>query len=107
MTAIESYFTGLGTDDIRLVGHRVGLDDVVLRHLHGARAEDIQSQLDTLSLAEIYACLFYYYANQPAVDAYLERVATWRAQRIAEATTTPSAFKQKLLDARQAREAQR
>lgn len=105
MQSINDYFTGLGTDDIRIAGHRIGIDDVLIRHLYGTRAEDIQNQLDTLSLEEIYACLLYYYAHQSEMDAYLERLSTWRAQRVAQDAALPSPLKRKLLEARQSREA--
>ena len=81
MHTLADYFTGLGTDDIRLVGHRIGIDDVLLYHQQGLAAHAIQHHLPSLSLEQIYATLTYYYAHQTEIDAYLARLAAWRERR--------------------------
>ena len=38
---LEDYFDFLGTDDIRIKGHRIGIDDVLSFYLEGFSAEEI------------------------------------------------------------------
>lgn len=92
MYDLEAYFTGLGTDDIRLAGHRVGIDDVLTYHVQGMSALTIQTHLPSLRLDEIYATLTYYYVHQAALDAYMARLAQWRDDRYGQwlADPTPS-----------------
>lgn len=90
MYDLEAYFTGLGTDDIRLHGHRIGIDNVLAYHLAGKTASQIQALLPSLRLDEIYATLTYYYANQADVDAYLARLTQWRDERYAAWVSDPN-----------------
>ena len=90
MYDLDAYFTGLGTDDIRLADHRIGIDDVLRYHFDGMSAATIQALLPSLRLDEIYATLTYYYAHQGEIDAYLDRLTQWREARYAEWATNPA-----------------
>jgi uncharacterized protein (DUF433 family) len=81
MLDLETYFEGLGTDDIRLVGHRIGIDTVLAYHRAGLSAQQILEQLPSLNLEKIYATLTYYYAHQAQMDQYLAKLASWRETR--------------------------
>ena len=78
---LEDYFEFVSEDDIRLKGHRVGIDNVLTYYLDGYTPEEIQGVLNTLSLEVIYATITYYYHNRFQIDAYLKRLLDWREER--------------------------
>lgn len=52
----------------RIVGRRITVQDVVIRHeLQRLTADDIATEFD-LSLADVYAALTYYFDNQAEID---------------------------------------
>lgn len=42
---LEDYFEFLSPDDIRIKGHRIGIDDVIKYYLDGYTPEQIQADL--------------------------------------------------------------
>ncbi len=88
---LEDYFDFLSPDDIRVRGHRLGIDDVLTPYLEGQDPEQIQWTYPTLSLEEIHATITYYWHNRHAVDAYLERVKEITAERMAKYDRLPEA----------------
>jgi uncharacterized protein (DUF433 family) len=73
---IEDYFDFLAPDDIRIKGHRIGIETVLDEYLRrGRRPEDIAASYPSLSLEEVYATVLYYLRNREAIDGYL---ADWR-----------------------------
>ncbi len=103
---LEDYFDFLSPDDIRIKGHRVGIDDVLYYYLEGYAPEEIATHLPTLSLEQIYATITYYLHNRSEIDAYLLRLAAWREQRYREWEANPPAVVQRLraLKAQRAKE---
>jgi len=93
---LEDYFDFLAPDDIRLKGHRIGIDDVLYYYLDGYTPEEIAANLPTLSLEQIHATITYYLHNRAEVDAYLLRLATWREQRYREWEANPPPVVQRL-----------
>ena len=93
---LEDYFDFLTPDDIRIKGHRIGIDDVLMDYLDGYTPEEIAANLPSLSLEKIYATITYYLHNQAEVDAYLSRLETWRAQRYQEWLANPSPMAQRM-----------
>jgi uncharacterized protein (DUF433 family) len=81
---LEDYFEFLSEDDIRLKGHRIGLDDVLYYYLEGYSPEEIIANLPSLSLEQIHATILYYLQNRAEVDAYLARLHAWREERYRE-----------------------
>ncbi|MDY7013541.1 MAG: DUF433 domain-containing protein [Cyanobacteriota bacterium] len=81
---LEDYFEFLDPDDIRIKGHRIGIDDVIDYYLQGYSAEKILEELPTLNMEKIYATLTYYLHNRAEMDAYMLRLARWREQRYQE-----------------------
>jgi uncharacterized protein (DUF433 family) len=72
---IEEYFDFLAPDDIRIKGHRIGIETVLDSYLHhGMTAEQIQEAYPSLSLEEVYATILYYLHNRDQVTEYL---ANW------------------------------
>ena len=72
---LEDYFLFLAPNDIRLRGHRIGIETILYEYIHrGRTAEEIAEEFDTLTLEEIYATLLYYHRNKQQVSDYL---AAW------------------------------
>lgn len=105
-TKLEDYFEFLSPDDIRIKGHRIGIDDVLDYYLEGYTPEEIIAELPTLNLEKIHATITYYLHNRAQIDAYLLRLAKWREQRYQEWAANPSPLVQRLraLQATTARE---
>lgn len=93
---LDTYFEILGPDDIRIKGHRVGIDDVLNYHLDGYSPDEIAAQLPTLTLEQIYATITYYLHNRTEMDAYLARLAGHRERRYQTWITTPPAIIERL-----------
>jgi uncharacterized protein (DUF433 family) len=101
---LEDYFEFLSPDDIRIKGHRIGIDDILYYYLEGYTPEEIVANLPTLSLEQIHAAITYYLHNQAEMDAYLSRLATWREQRYRAWEADPSPVVQRLRTLRDQRE---
>ncbi len=72
---LEEYFDFLAPDDIRIKGHRIGIESVLYEYIHRAQTpEEIAERFPTLTLDQIYATILYYLRNKPKIDAYL---AAW------------------------------
>jgi len=72
---LEDYFDFLAPDDIRIKGHRIGIESVLYEYIHNAQtAEEIASRFPTLTLEQIYATILYYHHNKERVDQY---IADW------------------------------
>ncbi|MDQ2998085.1 MAG: DUF433 domain-containing protein [Chloroflexota bacterium] len=94
---LEDYFDFLSPDDIRIKGHRIGIDNVLELYLDGYTAEDIAQYYPSLSLEKIHATLTYYHHNRAEVDAYMARLAAWREQsQREEAEKEPSPVVQRI-----------
>lgn len=93
---LEEYFDFLAPDDIRLKGHRVGIDDVLWYYLEGYTPEEIATNLPSLSLEEIHATITYYLHNRAEIDAYLSRLAALRETRYQEWAAHPSPLVRRL-----------
>lgn len=95
-TRLEDYFEFLSDDDIRIKGHRVGIDNVLDYYLEGYTPEEIAANLPTLSLEQIYATITYYLRHTAEIDAYLLRLTAWREQRYQESRANPSPVVQRI-----------
>jgi uncharacterized protein (DUF433 family) len=101
---LDAYFDFLATDDIRIKGHRIGIETVLFEYLHRERtAEEIQVLYPTLSLAEVYVTILYYLQNSAAVSQYLEDWLAWSHQQRKQqaANPHPSAARLRQLKAEQ------
>ena len=52
----------------RIAGTRVTVQNIVIDFKAGMKPEDILAQRINLTLAQVYAALTYYYANQERID---------------------------------------
>lgn len=72
---LEEYFDFLSPDEIRLKGHRIGIEDVLYEHLYNERTPaELAERFPTLSAEQLYATILYYLHNREQMDAYL---AAW------------------------------
>lgn len=72
---LEEYFNFLAPNDIRIKGHRIGIESVLYEYIHSAKTPDeLAVRFPTLTLEEIYATLLYYHRNREQVDRY---IADW------------------------------
>ena len=93
---LEDYFTFLSEDDIRINGHRIGIDNVWLYYLEGYTPEEIKSVYPDLNLDKIHATILYYLHNQTEIDAYLNRIKTWKETRYQESLKKSSPQREKM-----------
>ena len=90
---LEDYFDFQAPNDIRIKGHRIGIESVLYEYIHRKQTpEEIAVRFDTLSLEEIYATILYYLHNKEQVDKY---IADWlefgrRAREEQERNPTPA-----------------
>jgi uncharacterized protein (DUF433 family) len=69
---LEEYFDFLAPDDIRIKGHRIGIESVLYEYIHRAQTpEEIAERFPSLTLDQIYATILYYLRNKQQTDAYL------------------------------------
>lgn len=87
----ERYLDFAGPDEIRVKGHRVWIEHVLVPHLNqGLGPEELGAWFPTLSADEIGAVLAYYRQHRPEVDAYLRRVGEQQEAAFLEAERNPS-----------------
>jgi uncharacterized protein (DUF433 family) len=69
---LEDYFDFLAPDDIRIKGHRIGVESVLYEYLYNEKTpQEILARFPTLNLEKIYATLLYYHHYQVKMDQYL------------------------------------
>jgi uncharacterized protein (DUF433 family) len=69
---LEDYFEFLRPDDIRLKGHRIGIESVLYEYIYNEQSpEEMRERFPTLSLEQIYATILYYLHNKKEIDQYL------------------------------------
>ena len=69
---IEEYFDYSSDGDIRIRGHRIGIEDVLYEHLcNGLSAEELAARFPTLGQEQIYATVLYYLQNREKIGNYL------------------------------------
>ena len=95
---LEDYFEFLAPEDIRIKGHRIGIETVLYEHIHRDRcAEEIQRQFPTLTLEEVYATILYYLHSRERVGRYVADWLEFSHQAREEARRNPSPVAQRLL----------
>ena len=101
---LEDYFLFISEDDIRIKGHRLGIDNVLFYFLEGYTPEEINAIYPDLSLEKIYATITYYLQNRQKIDAYLLRLKNWRETRYQESLKNPSPQREKMRKIKQQRQ---
>ena len=69
---LQDYFDFLAPDDIRVKGHRIGIESVLYEYIYREQtAEEIAQRFDTLTLEQIHATILYYLQNKEVVGRYM------------------------------------
>lgn len=75
---LEQYFDFLAPDDIRIKGHRIGIESVLYEYLFREQtAEQILRRFPSLTLEQVYATILYYLSNREKVEAYIRDWLEW------------------------------
>lgn len=75
---LEDYFDFLSPDDIRIKGHRIGIETVLYEYIFRAKTpEEIQQSYPSLILEEVYATILYYLHNKEAISKYIADWLEW------------------------------
>ena len=93
---LEDYFDVLSQDDIRIKGHRLGIDTILESFLNGFAPETIAQDYPELGLEKIYATITYYFHNQSEVEAYLQRLRQGQQQRYEQTLQHPSPMAERM-----------
>jgi uncharacterized protein (DUF433 family) len=95
--ALESYFTVLSDDDIRLQGTRIGIKTILYAYIHQKQtAEEIAQTFPQLTLEQIYATILYYLQNRAKIEQYLTNWLNYCAEAERAQDENPSAIVLKL-----------
>ena len=76
--------------EIRLTGHRIGLEHVVQVYKEGFSPEMLHEQYPTLPLALVHKVIAFYLENQAEVDAYVADCQAEIERQRASAVKGPS-----------------
>ena len=69
---LEDYFDFLSQNEIRLKGHRIGIEDVLYEHIYNELTPaELAGRFPSLSAEQIYATILYYLNNRERMNAYL------------------------------------
>lgn len=87
---LEEYFEFLAPDDIRIKGHRIGIETVLYDYIFRERTpEEIAQRFPSLELEQIYATILYYLRNREKIEAYLNDWLAWSKRVRAEQDRNP------------------
>ena len=88
---LEDYFDFLAPNDIRIKGHRIGIESVLYEYIHRRQTtEEIAVRFPTLSLEQIYATILYYLHYKEQVHAYMTEWIEHGQRMRAEQERNPS-----------------
>lgn len=88
---LEDYFDFNGPGDIRVKGHRIGIEHVLYESIHrAATPEEIVGRYPTLSLEEVYATLLYFERNKQSLERYVADWLEWGAEQRRKQAEDPS-----------------
>jgi uncharacterized protein (DUF433 family) len=94
---LEDYFEFLSPNDIRLKGHRIGIETILYEYLLKAKnPEDIAQIYTSLTLEEVYATILYYLHNKETVNQYIENWLEWGHQQREKQRLNPTPVIEKL-----------
>ena len=93
---LEDYFEFCSAEEVRIVGHRIGIEDVLKYYLEGYTPKEINLNLPSLGLEKIYATITYYLHNQQQIDNYLNRIEQDKKHNYEKFAANTPAIVQKL-----------
>ncbi|MFN0112002.1 MAG: DUF433 domain-containing protein [Blastocatellia bacterium] len=94
---LEDYFDFLSPNEIRLKGHRIGIEDVLYEHIYNDLTPvELAERFPMLSAEQIYATILYRLNNRERVDAYLAEWLDHGRRMLAEHARNPTPTMMKL-----------
>lgn len=88
---LEDHFDFLTPDDIRIKGHRIGIEHVLYPYVYeSCTADQILERFDTLTLEEVRVTIEYYHQHEETIGRYLADGLEWSRERRAEQAADPS-----------------
>jgi uncharacterized protein (DUF433 family) len=93
---LQDYFNFLDKNDIRLKGHRIGIENVLNYYLEGYTPEEILKELPSLNLEKIHATIIYYLHNKNEINSYLLRLAKNKTEQYQAFVKNPSPLVRRL-----------
>ncbi|NJN65629.1 MAG: DUF433 domain-containing protein [Chloroflexaceae bacterium] len=87
---LEAYFDFLESGDIRIKGHRIGIEHVVRLYREGFSPEQVAQHYPGLSLEKIYATITYYLHYQDEIDRYMAEGDAWREEQYQHSLQDPT-----------------
>lgn len=84
-------FLAEAVGEIRIVGHRISLFDVLWEYNQGLSVEELALRFPTLKRATIHKLIAFYLEEQPEVDEYLAAYQQALGDARAQASAGPSA----------------
>ncbi|HLO86914.1 MAG TPA: DUF433 domain-containing protein [Nostocaceae cyanobacterium] len=94
---LENYFDFLAPNDIRIKGHRIGIETILYEYLFKAKTpEQIAQTYTSLTLEQVYATILYYLQNKESVSQYMENWLNWSHQQREQQRLNPSPVVEKL-----------
>ena len=105
---LEDYFDFLDPYDIRIKGHRIGIETVLFDYINRAMtAEEIAQKWTTLTLEQVYATILYYLHYKETVSKYLADWLEWGREMRRHQAANPSPVSQRLRKIKEERLAQK
>lgn len=97
-------FLHVQDDEVRMVGHRLSIVDILAPYRDGYTPEMLAARYDTISLALIHYVIGFYHENQIPVDSYLNEYLAEcdRLRQLAEASPEHQRLRERLLSMRRA-----
>jgi uncharacterized protein (DUF433 family) len=88
---LEDYFDFQAPNDIRIKGHRIGIETILYEYIdHDRTAEEIAATYTTHSLDQVYATILYYLRNKEQIRVYLTEIAEFGDRMWAEQQKNPT-----------------
>ncbi|MCP4110488.1 MAG: DUF433 domain-containing protein [Desulfobacteraceae bacterium] len=101
---LENYFEFFENGDIRLKGHRIGIEDVLYEYLCNDQSpEELAIRFPTITLEQIYATILYYLHNKEQVTDYMNDWAEHgnRMRELQKQNPTPAIIRLRKIAAEQ------
>ena len=94
---LEDYFDFLAPNDIRVKGHRIGIESILYEYIYNEKTpEELTVRFPTLSLEQIYATILYYFHYKEQVEQYIADWLEHGRQMRAEQARNPTPVMLKL-----------
>jgi uncharacterized protein (DUF433 family) len=93
---LEDYFDFLDSGDIRIKGHRIGLEHIIKLYHEGFSPEQIARHYPGLSLEKIHATITYYLQKQEELDQYMAEGDAWKEEQYQQSLRDPTSPMQRI-----------